>query len=376
MSFPPLRSLRPASILLPVLALSALLCGCQIEITTDFGDGSSGQTSKTQTTTTTAPVSPGNSTPKTARVMSYNIQNFNTKAADFPLRIQRLKQIINEINPDVVAVQEMDDRAAMALIFDPAQWQIIIDDDSKDRQDLAFAIKKPWRATNIPTDLDADDEHFLAPDRALESFFPIRRDALFVKVASPDGRPAFTAINVHAKARVGGRNTTEPRRVGASRYLVSAFKKQLPGDRLVLLGDFNDAPDDISLNILETGDPNAIAGSNPWPAPHLVNLFQPLWEQGMVSSGADAQRLDGNSGMLNITYPTAPKRNAGGRGKDTHTGPILFDQILVSPELTTGSRPSSGAIYRKPLALQGPGFNRPSDHLPVYADIAIPSAAR
>lgn len=357
-----------------IIVASALFCGCQIEITADFGDASSPQTTTTETAAAPATPTPsGNAaSPKTARVMSYNIQNFDRKAEQFPLRIQRLKQIIREINPDVVAVQEMDDRAAMELIFDPAQWQIIIDDDSRDRQDVAFAIKKPWRATNIPADLDADDEHFLAPDKALESFFPIRRDALFVKVATPDGRPAFTAINIHAKARVGGRDTTEPRRVGASRYLVSAFKDKLPGDRLVLMGDFNDAPDDISLNILETGDPNAAAGRNPWPAPHLVNLFQPLWEQGMVSSGADIRRVDRASGQLNITFPTAQSRNEKGRGSNVHTGPILFDQILVSPELTTGSTPSAGRIYQNPIALEGPGFNRPSDHLPVYADIAVP----
>src|SRR5690606_4432905 len=99
-----------------------------------------------------------NPTAATARVMSYNIQNFSAEAATHGNRTARLRQIIAEINPDVIALQEIADRDALHLIFSPDQWTIIIDDDSRDRLDLAFAVRKPWIVLNAAPDLDADDE--------------------------------------------------------------------------------------------------------------------------------------------------------------------------------------------------------------------------
>lgn len=344
------------------LALS--LTGCKIEVSTETA-GTAGNT-----TATASQTSGGEG--YTARVMSYNIQYFNTDATNHGNRIGKLQQILADINPDIVAVQEVEDRAAMELVFPPDQWQILIDDDSRDRQDVAIAVRSPWKITNAPVDLDADDAHFLAPGSANESFFPVRRDALFAKVATPDGRPAFTVICIHAKARVGGRANTDHRRVGASKKLVELFDSRLDGDNIVLMGDFNDSPDDVSLNILETGNPSANAGPNPWPSNYMVNLFQPLWEQGMVTEGASNRRLEKGTGLINNTYSDARSRNNRLRGRDAGTGPIMFDQILISKALAPGDSPVVGHIYRKPIALTGPGFSRPSDHLPVYADVQIP----
>ena len=53
----------------------------------------------------------------------------------------------------------------------------------------------------------------------------------------------------------------------------------------ILVGDFNDNPDDRSLNILETGDPNAPGGPEGIDGPFLSNLTEPLMAAGHVSHG-------------------------------------------------------------------------------------------
>lgn len=59
----------------------------------------------------------------------------------------------------------------------------------------------------------------------------------------------------HAKSRFGGRHTTDPRREGAARRLVHKLERAYHDEPYVLVGDFNDSPDDRSLNILEAGLP-------------------------------------------------------------------------------------------------------------------------
>lgn len=351
-----------------LLLAGALIClvmtGCELRYSFEEKPAQDAET----TTTATKPETKGPDG-TVARVMTYNIQYLNVKAAGDGNRIEKLRTIISDIKPTVVAVQEVADRAAMELVFPKTDWLIVIDDDGRDRQDVAFAVRRPWKLNGIADDLDADDENFLAEGQKNESFFPNRRDALFINVETPDGAEVFTAVNVHAKARVGGRAKTEPRRNGASRALVEAFRGELKGKNIVLMGDFNDAPDDVSLNILESGNPSALAGSSPAPAEFMVNLAQPLWEQNMATLGAEVTRLDRESGLINNVFTDARERNSKGRGRDTHTGPIMFDQILVSKDLADSVVPGSTQIYRKPIALEGVGFSRASDHLPLYVDI-------
>ncbi len=354
---------------LPYRALvGCLLClsvaGCEFRYSVDGEPVTDRKTTATETTKTSGVDLP------VARVMTYNIQYLNVAAASDGDRIAKLQTIIRDIAPTVVAVQEAADRAAMELVFPANEWLVVIDDDSHDRQDVAFAVRRPWKLTGIDDDLDADDDNFLGDGRTNESYFPNRRDALFINVAAPDGSAAFTAVNVHAKARVGGRAKTEPRRNGHSRFLVEAFRGELKGRNIVLMGDFNDAPDDASLNILETGEAEAMAGDNAAPGAFMVNLAQPLWEQDRVTLGADFDRVDWN-GRLNNAFPNARERNSRGRGRDTNTGPIMFDQILVSHSLAKFVVPRSTEIYRKPIALEGEGKSRPSDHLPMFADIDL-----
>lgn len=342
----------------PLAAMLLLgLAGCNVQITTETPSGTS-STDRSSITST-----------HQARLATYNIQFLGHDADRQGNRVEKLRKLIADINPTVVAVQEVEDRTAMNLVFPADHWTVVIDEDSPDKQDVAIAVQKPWQVKGIAKDLDADDENFLAPDSRNESYFPNRRDGLFITVVSPDGNTSFTVVNIHAKARVGGRANTDSRREGAARILVEQIRNRFNEKPVAVVGDFNDTPDDTSLNILETGNPDATGGPNDDQGKFMINLTEPLWARGMVSEGASDKRLEKSTGLINNIYPEARERNNRTRNREAGTGPVLIDNILVSPALNKMVVKDSTTIYRKPQALQGPGFTRPSDHLPVYVDL-------
>jgi hypothetical protein len=177
---------------------------------------------------------------------------------------------------------------------------------------------------------------------------------------------------VHLKSRVGGRNTTQFQRVEGARKIVNAIETRFDGKPLVIGGDWNDNPDDISLNILETGDPNAAFGPPKATDPvFLINLMEPLLNAGHVSHGKSESHIQPN-GKINTIDANSRTRNKNGLGKNTNTGAILFDQILVSDELHAFHIADSARIFDGGIALQG-GANAASDHLPVLAKFNFPA---
>lgn len=196
------------------------------------------------------------------RVATYNIKFLSTDVADVTQqgdRLQKLWDVIALLDAEVIGLQEIDDRAALELIFPPAEWHIIIGDDSGNDQDLALVIRRPLEP--VPPDLrDADDEHFLFEGAANNSHFPNRRDLLAVQVRIPGDGATFHVFVTHAKSRFGGRATNDHRRAGAARDIVNVIRSDFDGERIVLVGDFNDNSDDQSLNILENGNLGATGG--------------------------------------------------------------------------------------------------------------------
>jgi len=217
------------------------------------------------------------------RVADYNIRFLSV--ADLqskPQRRQRLQTVIQQLNADIIGLQEIQDRAALELIFDKNIWSILIDDDSPDAQDLAIVVKSPLKF-KAGQDLDADDADFLFPGATFENLFRNRRDVLVGSVEIPGETEHLHVMVVHEKSRLGGRAATDPIREGAARALVQKLDLDFDDKRFVLLGDFNDNPDDRSLNILETGDINAQGGSEEDDGPFLVNPAERLVAQDQVS---------------------------------------------------------------------------------------------
>lgn len=305
----------------------------------------------------------------TVRVATYNIKFLKSTVDQQGDRLAKLKRVIEDLDAHVIALQEIDDRAALRKVFDETEWKIVIDDQSGDDQDLALVFREPLRVKGIGANLDAEPGNFLFPDAGDNEFFPNRRDVLVIELELPAlGRSFFVMVN-HAKSRFGGRATTDPKREGAARKLIQVLEARFDESLYVLLGDFNDSPDDRSLNILEGGDPNAVGGPEEIDGPFLINLTESLWARDHVSWGRVS--TDIVSDRVSTVDPGARKRNNDARGTDGNTGDILFDNILVPPGMHRFYVPDSCKVFDRPDGVRGNSNTRASDHLPVYADFTL-----
>ena len=194
------------------------------------------------------------------------------------------------------------------------------------RLGIPIAVRDNLEVAKFGQDLDADDDDFLFSGFANNLFFPKRRDVLVVDVGVPSENLTFTVMVVHTKARFGGRTTTEPRRIGSSVAIVQRLEQEFDGKRVILLGDFNDTPDDRSLNILESGDASIGPGADSNQGPFLINLTEELYDIGHVTFGRNTSDIMGDS-VVTIDVD-ARTRNLTNLGNDKHTGDQMFDQLL------------------------------------------------
>lgn len=310
------------------------------------------------------------------RVSTYNVKLFSIRDSPcgrLPVedvrtqgkRLEKLREVIRLLDAQVIGLEEIDDRQALAQLFDPKTWTLVIDDDSPDCQDVALAVRRPLKVRGFtPPDFDADDDNFLAAGEP-DEFFPRRRDLLAVEVETPGGHRVWVLVH-HAKSRAEGRADTDERRAGAARIIAEILRSRFAGQALALVGDFNDSPDDRALNILESGNPRAEAQMEDTADAFLVNLTEPLFAADRVSFG----RTSGNiaEGRVVTKASGVRQRNFELRHTNMNTGDLLFDQILVSPELAAAYVKGSTSIFDQPVAVRGNDRDRASDHLPVYAD--------
>ncbi len=107
------------------------------------------------------------------RVATYNIKFLSTNVSGQGDRLEKLREVIELLEADVIGLQEIANRAALALVFPPSEWLIVIDDDSNNNQDVALVVRKPFSVLGIPPDLDADPEHFYFPTPPRTMLSPI-----------------------------------------------------------------------------------------------------------------------------------------------------------------------------------------------------------
>jgi Lamin Tail Domain len=123
------------------------------------------------------------------------------------------------------------------------------------------------------------------------------------------------------------------------------------------------------LNILETGNPATTGGLEEEDGPFLMNLMDVLVATGHVSHGPDAMDIVGDH--INTIDPESRERNDVNRGTDVHTGDILFDQLLIPMRMKDRYVAPSAKVFDRPVAIEGAGNTRASDHLPVFADFVL-----
>src|SRR5262245_15426298 len=90
--------------------------------------------------------------------------------------------------------------------------------------------------------------------------------------------------------------------------------------RFILLGDFNDNPDDKSLNILETGSIDAQGGAEGDDGASLSNPGEDLVALDKVSHGKSAADINPQTGRIDLVTAGSRARNNNNRGNDTNTG--------------------------------------------------------
>lgn len=301
------------------------------------------------------------------RVATYNIAFLTEK--EHPERIENIRSVISNLQPDILALQEIYSRRALETVLG-TEWEIFIWDKPDEDQEVALAVRKP---------LSIAHAEFLFSGKEFDDAFPGMRDVLRAIIATPNG-PDIALYVVHLKSRSGGRRLTDPQRIMGAGLLASYIRARNE-PKVILLGDFNDSPDDASLNILETGNLFAPGKLENDPDPFLVNLCEPLWAQDFVSFGVHTLF---RSKPITPRVRGARKENDRWRNKDYRYPDdlsiiqVLFDQILLSPELAKLAA-GPAQIYSQEDALRGTPSARggmgtlASDHLPVYVDLVLPS---
>lgn len=313
------------------------------------------------------------------RVMTYNIQWFHARAGD--QRVANIRAILDKVQPDIVGVQEVEGRAAMGRLFG-SEWQVGMLDDPGEFQELGIAVRRPYRLESFG---------MLFTGEALNYAFPGKRDALRAVVRTPGGETLVVYV-LHQKSRSGGRLQTDAQREMAA-GLLAGYIAAAREENVVVMGDLNDAPNDRSVNILESGDLMAEGGPR-GEYRILANATEELHEQDWTTLGVNDLFFGEPGVSARVRGAKADNDRLRGRDyrfpQDVQVRQVFFDQILVSPRLW--ARGVSAQVFDGVEALRGlRGRVRvsedertgartvqyleegtlASDHLPVWADVRL-----
>lgn len=314
----------------------------------------------------------------TIKVATYNIAFLDADISS--QRKANLQKVLEDLDADIIGFQEIDDHAALENILSE-DYQIVMIDDPRERQELALAARKPFQIIS---------QGMIFPDTTYDSQFPGSRDLLEVRLGGYGYE--LVVLVYHAKSRWGGREKTDFRREGAAEMIVNYIRSQLSGKSVMMLGDFNDNPDDRSLNILEFGDPGARGGIDDHEDTFLYNATEPLLEKDYCSFGYHyfyANRTTGStfdpavtgSRQENNKWRDIPHDYV----QDVKIKEVLLDQILLSLNLKDFVR--KVGVFNEIIAIQGkPSRIRfaegellhiyrgdlPSDHVPVWVTLELP----
>lgn len=281
---------------------------------------------------------------QTMKVATYNLYFLDDGIS--AARKANLQEVIAELDADVIAFQEINNKAALENIL-PEKYEIAIIDDPEEVQEVALAVRRP---------LEIRSQKFIYPDKSFDDAFPRSRDLLQVEVEAIGGRYYF--LVVHAKSRRGGRAETDVRREKAAQLIVKHIRENLAGEKVIVLGDFNDNPDDRSLNILEYGDPDISGGIDIKEDTFLFNTTEKFLDSDYCSWGYHYLYNQTAVDTFPLTVLGAGRENNKWRGiekvnyfRDVKVKSILYDQILVSQNLK--SRVGASGIFHKTAAVRG-----------------------
>jgi predicted extracellular nuclease len=182
------------------------------------------------------------------------------------------------------------------------------------------------------------------------------RDILYVKGKLNNGDTLHVFIN-HWPSRYGGQFASEESRIYVAdmlRQKVDSLNRTFVNPYIILTGDFNDYPNDISLaEHLKALESPALARGN-----DLVNLSYPI----MYKFGSHS--FAGEWGVLDQMIVS----NSFFAGKSTSIEPTTVG-IFDAPWLLTENAAGNSVTFR---TYQGPAYvGGFSDHLPIFLDLNL-----
>jgi len=251
-------------------------------------------------------------------------------------------------------------------------------DEPDDVLEVALAVREPFKIVS---------HKYVFPQDTFEFAFPRSRDLLQVEVSNEINSYIFLVH--HTKSRRGGRDKTDKKREAASGHIVDYIKNDLAGKNVILLGDFNDNPDDRSVNILEMGSREVVGGIDSEEDVFLYNTTEQLLEKDYCSYGLYKYQKETSADEYAPLIAGARAENNKWRDKefnyykDVKIKAILFDQILVSMNLKDkvletgvykGIEAVKGSETKIKFVEGGLKFKKrgtlPSDHVPVWVEIS------
>ena len=277
------------------------------------------------------------SQPHTFRIASYNVLNLFDKVDDpnkkdegtpaKPEAAQRaLAEVMDASEADVFALQEVENIEALTEFRDShglaEEYPHLVLVEGNDNRGIDVALMSKFPINNVKSH---KDERFEVPGEGQGHFL---RDLLQADIDIPAYGPVrFFAA--HLASKIGGERAEATRlaEATAARAIIKEEVRDFPGQKYVVMGDFNDTPDSPAVQTLLKKD------EDNWS---LVDGFRDKPDS--------------------VSYPTNPKTAR-------KWGYNRIDQILLSPEMAATQTDVN--VFKHPQAKLA------SDHWMVMADFQL-----
>lgn len=269
------------------------------------------------------------------KVAAYNVLNLfddvddpyhqdeSTPAKPRP-ELEKLAAMLKEIDADVIAFEEVENRGYLQRFLDVFVPELGYDNvvlfEGNDLRGIDVCL-----VSRLPVGPVTSYRHVSFPGVSGESR-KFERDLLCATIEPPSCEP-FEMWVVHLKSNFGGRDAAEPVRLSEAnevRHVLNERLKASPQARIILCGDFNDTWDSATLKTIVGEGPTAL--------------------KCFASELPEASR---------ITYNREPYRT-------------MIDFILCSPAMAAHYQAKSYKIHA------GETASAASDHNPVSASFGCP----
>ncbi len=278
----------------------------------------------------------------------------------YTIKLDKLSRVLSasveDGLPEVIGLCEVENRGVVEDLMKTGKLKkgkySIVHQDSPDGRGIDVALAYRKKALKV-IDFKAH-----TVDLPGENARPTR-DILHVRTIVAKKDTVHFFIN-HWPSRYGGEEKSRPKRIQAAevlREVVDELLEKQPRAKLVIMGDFNDYPDNVSIQ--ETLDAQE-AGKTSKPT-SLVNLAASIkGEQGSYN-------YRGNWGMLDQIIVSQSLVSEGSSGMRCTSGSLR----IVKEEWMLYTDPKSGA--QKPNRTYGGNnyYGGFSDHLPVVVDFKL-----